>query len=77
MDTRHYEVHYDGCEIKYLTATIIDENLLAQVDKEGHIKIILDKIIDHQRYDTDISKGQGTFTTDSGLLWKKGTTRVW
>ena len=56
---------------------MIDEDLLAQVEKEGHIQINPDEIIYPRRDDYYIFKGQGTFTTDSGLLRKKRITRGW
>ena len=37
-----------------LTANIISENLLAQVDEEGHRQILLDEIIDHIQDVNDI-----------------------
>ena len=56
---------------------MIYENFLFRVDEEGRRKIIMDKIIDHQREEISISKEQGDFTTASVLLWKKRTTMGW
>ena len=47
LDTRAYEVEYSDGTIKILTANIIAENLLAQVDEEGHRQLLLDEVVDH------------------------------
>ena len=39
--------------------------------------MILDEITDHQRDDTDISKVQGYFKKESGILRNKRTNRGW
>ena len=52
-DTRAYEVEYLDGTTEVLTANIIAENLLAQVDKEGHRQLLLSEIIDcHTKSDS-------------------------
>ena len=36
LDSRKYEVEYADGQVEELTANIIAENLIAQVDEEGH-----------------------------------------
>ena len=49
LDTRAYEVEFSDGTTKVLTAKIIADNLLAQVDEEGHCQMLLDEIIDHRQ----------------------------
>ena len=48
IDTRQYEVEFLDGEIEVYTTNIMFENLLSQVDKEGHRKMTIDDIVDHQ-----------------------------
>ena len=49
IDSRRYEVEYLYGTIEVLTANIIAENLLAQVDDQGHRHLLIDEIEDHQK----------------------------
>ena len=44
--TRAYEIKFIDGTTETITANIIAENLLAQVDEEEHRKILFDEIID-------------------------------
>ena len=60
-----------------LTANIISENLLAQVDEEGHRQMLLYEIIDH-RYDVNAIGKEDAFTkTPNGMKQRKMTTAGW
>ena len=48
LDSRQYEVEFLNGDTEILTANTIAENLLAQVDEEGHRQMLLDEIIDHR-----------------------------
>ena len=48
LDTRQYEVQFVGGHKEVLTANIIAENPIAQVDKDGHRQRMLSEIIDHR-----------------------------
>ena len=50
-----------------MTANIIAENLLAQVDKEGHRHLMIDKIEDHRILPNAIPKSEGTYVTRTGI----------
>ena len=49
VDSRRYEVEYLDVITEFLTANIIAENLLAQVDDQGHRHLMIDEIEDHQK----------------------------
>ena len=53
-DTRQYEVEYIDGSVETLTANTIAENLLAQVDEEGHRQLLLSEIIDHRTTDESV-----------------------
>lgn len=48
LDSRKYKVEYADGNAEELTANIIAENLIAQVDGEGHRQMMLDEIIEHR-----------------------------
>ena len=76
-DTRVYEVEFlDGTK-ESLSANIIAENLLAQVDEEGHRQLLMDEIIDHRKNTDAIEKKDGVYITRQGTKRHKMTTRGW
>lgn len=77
MDQRQYEIEYMDGRTEILTANIIAENLLAQVDDDGHRHLLIDEIEDHRILEDAIPKEQGTFVTNTGRTRKKRTTRGW
>ena len=76
-DTRKYDVEFVDGRLQVLSANIIAENLLAQVDDEGQRHILLDEIIDHRKTSDAIPKEKGTYMSPSGFEKKKITTRGW
>jgi hypothetical protein len=64
LDSPQYEVEFLDGETEILTANIIAENLLAQVD-------------DHSVLDDAIPANDGYYTTTSGMKRKKRTTWGW
>ena len=77
LDTRQYEVTYVDGSNKALTANIIAENLLAQVDEEGHRQMMIDEIVDHRVQSNAIPKSEGTYSLQNGITRRKRTTRGW
>ena len=77
-DTRQYEVEFEDGSIEVLAANIIAENVLAQVDEEGHRQMMMREIIDH-RVDTSqaIPKEKGEYTNSHGTKTKVRTTKGW
>ena len=76
-DHRLYDVEFLDGRIQTMSANVIAENLIAQVDDDGRRHLFLDEIIDHRRLDTAIPKSQGTYISRSGFERKKLTTRGW
>lgn len=82
LDSRVFEVEYDDGTIEALSANVIAENILAQVDDEGRKQLMLDEIIDHRQYGTvtlssdDINqkKRKTTEGWDLCIQWKDGST---
>ena len=54
LDHRQYKVEFLDGRTEVLTANIIAENLLAQVDDEGHRHLMIDEIEDHRVLDDAI-----------------------
>ena len=77
LDSRVYEVEYSDGTSGKMSANIIAENLLSQVDEEGKRQMMIEEIIDHRVNDTAIPIKDGTFTTKNGLIRPKRTTRGW
>ena len=77
LDSRQYEVEYSEGTVEVLAANIIAENLLAQVDDQGHRHLMIDEIEDHRKGSDAVPKEKGTITTSSGLKRKKKTTKGW
>ena len=46
-DTWLYEVEYLDRTVETLAANVIAENILSQVDEEGHRQLLMEEIIDH------------------------------
>ena len=63
--------------IKELTANVIAENLISQVDEEGRRLMMLSEIIDHRSTADAIPIFEGTFVNQYGVERRKATTRGW
>ena len=77
LDTRLYEVEYLDGSSEVLSVNILAENILAQVDEDGHRHLMIDEISDHRTTKDAIPKEKGTFKTRSGATRKVRTTRGW
>jgi hypothetical protein len=77
LDSRMYEVEYIDKNVEPLTANVIAENLIAQVDEEGHRQMMLDKIINHRSTRDAIPKEWGTCVNSYGVQRPKLTTQGW
>jgi hypothetical protein len=77
MDSRKYEVEYLDGHVEELTANLIAENLISQVDEEGRRQMMMMAIIDHRVLPDAIPKSQGTYENSYGVKRRKATTRGW
>ena len=77
IDTRAYAVVFIGGTTETLTANSIAGNVLAQVDEEGHRKLILDKIIDYRRNIDEVCRDDSFVETLTGMRLRKMNTKDW
>ena len=56
---------------------MIAENILSQVDQEGHRQRLLDEIVDHRSDHTAVSLEDGFIISSSGGKCKRKTTKGW
>eukprot|EP00978_Attheya_sp_CCMP212_P037515 scaffold177612_cov55-Attheya_sp.AAC.3 len=78
LDSRQYKVQFHNGDTEVLTANIIAENLLSQVDDEGRRQMMLDEIVDNRILETAaIPKSKGTYETQRGLTRNVRTTKGW
>ena len=76
-DNSVYKVQYIDVTTEKLTANIISEIMLSQVDSEGHHYQVLTEVIDKNKDASSITKVDGFIKARNGNLHKKKTTRVW
>ena len=77
LNSRQYEIEYLDGTTEVLTANIIAENLLAQVDYQGHRHSMIYEIEEHQKNSDVVPIEKGTILTPSGLQRKRRTTKGW
>jgi hypothetical protein len=77
LDTRLYEVeHLDGHKAA-MSANIIAENMLAQVDHDGHRQMLFEAIIDHRNDGTALQEEKASIKNSSGVARNVETTKSW
>ena len=76
-DKSVYEVKYPDRTAEQLTTKIIAENLISQVDSEGHHYQVLTEVTDQERDDCAIIKVDGFIKSSNWYLYRKRTTRGW
>lgn len=77
LDTRTYEVLFADGSYETMNANMIAENIIAQVDEEGHRQLLFDEIIDHRRLSTALDNNNASYKTRSGTTRMKKTTVGW
>ena len=76
-DTRLYDVEFIDGTIETISVNVIADNLLFQVDEEGHRQTMLSEIIDHHRLPSTISDDDAFYFSYTGIKRRKQTTRGW
>ena len=76
-DTRLYDIEYLDGTIETLAANVLAENILSQVDEDGHRQLMLDEIIDHRSNQDAITKKDAFYTTTTGRKTRRRTTKGW
>ena len=77
LDSRKYEVEFIDGHVEELTANIIAENLIAQIDDEGRRQMMLSEILEHRVLPDAIPQSEGTYVNAYGVKRRKATTRGW
>ncbi|KAI2511683.1 Reverse transcriptase (RNA-dependent DNA polymerase) [Fragilaria crotonensis] len=77
LDSRRHGIEYVDGNVEELTASIIAENLIAQVDDEGRRQMMFEEIIDHRTTPEAVPKSEGTYVNQYGVRRQKQTTRGW
>ena len=77
LDSRQYEVEYIDGTTEVISANIIAENILSQVDEEGHRQLMIDEIIDHRTNGQEVPLERGLYKTKNGTMRRKMTTKGW
>ena len=77
LNKRIYDVTFSDGAIKQYAANVIAENMLAQVDHEGHQYLLLDHISDHRFDDTAIKKDDQYVVTKRVKRHLRQTTKGW
>ena len=76
LDSRLYDVEFpDGAILDY-AANVIAENLYSQVDSDGRQYMLLNSIVDHERLDSAVAKGD-EFVVVNGKKCQIKNTKGW
>ena len=70
-DKSLYEFEYPDGTTEQLADNIIAENMMSQVDSEGHQYKVLTEVIDHKKYVSAIVNMDGLIKSSSGNLHRK------
>ena len=73
LDTRKFEVEYRDGTIEVMPANVIAENIMSQVDEQGHKQMMIDEIVDHKKSDEAMNKE--SMDEEKGI--KSRTTKGW
>ena len=77
LDNRKYDIEYLDGRIESITANILAENVISQVNEDGHRQLVLDEIIDHRKTPEAVPKSEGTYNIPGGIKKKVITTKGW
>ena len=72
-----YEVEHPEGTTEKLADNIIAENMMSQVDSEGHHYKVLTEVTDNKKNDSSISNVDCFINSSSGNIHRKRTTLVW
>jgi hypothetical protein len=66
LDTRLYNIEFPDGHTAAYAANVIEENMYAQGDEEGHTIVIMDEIVDHKNAGYAVSSAKQYATTKNG-----------
>ena len=76
-DTRLYEIEYMDGSAEVVSANVIVENIMSQVDEEGNRQLMIDEIIDHRSNQDAPTHEHAFYTTSTGRSTRRRTTKGW
>ncbi|KAI2511653.1 Reverse transcriptase (RNA-dependent DNA polymerase) [Fragilaria crotonensis] len=77
LDSRLYEVEFPDGSTEAITANLIAENILSQVDDEGRSYAVMSEIVDHRTNGHALSKDEWFVEDKRGRRHPRITTRGW
>ena len=77
LDTRLYEVEYQDGHRAAFSANLIAENILSQVDHDGHRQMMMAEIIGHRTDGNEIKEGKDKVRSSNGNIRQLETTKGW
>ena len=76
-DTRLYEVEFLDGDKEVLSANVITENLLSQIDHEGRRQLMLSELIDHRRSQDAVHQKDAYIKSHNNNIRQRCTTKGW
>ena len=76
-DNSVYEVQFSDGNVEELTANVIAECMLSNINSDGHHFSLMNEIIDHKKDNSALTISQGYITSKNGNKTPKRTTRGW
>lgn len=77
LDSRRYEVEYEDGTMETLSANLLAENILEQVNKHGYKHRMMEEIGGHCKLKDALEKDEAMYRTSRGTLQRKQTTKGW
>ena len=78
LDTRSYEVEFKDGTIEIIPANVLAENILSQVDENGHKQLLLEEVIYHRCNNDAMKKNNSKVTNPiNGATYNMRTTKGW
>jgi len=77
LDSRQYEVQFPDGSMEAISANLIAENLMSQVDEEGRSYAILSEIVGHRTNGHAVSKDDDFTEGHRGRHHRRTTTKGW
>src|SRR6056300_696374 len=77
VDSRKYKVEFDDGTTEILSANLLAENILDQVDEHGHRHRLMEEIGGHRKTEEALKEVDSWYMTESGTKRRKKTTKGW
>ena len=77
LDTREYEVKFEGGDVTKLTANAISESMYAMCNENGDHILLFDTIVDHKKNDNAITRTENYVVDSRGKQQYKRSSKGW